>query len=575
MNQKMLRDSSLSLILGLIAILSTQADVKMPAIFGDHMVLQQEQKLPVWGTADAGEKVTVTAGDHTGTVIADAAGKWRVDLAPFAPGTPALAMTVTGHNTLKFDDVLVGEVWLASGQSNMELPLAGLRGAAAAEAYAADPQLRFFLVTKNPSVDPLSDVGGKWELATADSIKPFSAIGYFFGHELRARLHRPVGVIGSYWGGTPAAAWMSQSGLQKAPPFQNYVDQHTWVLDYIAHYADKLAAYQPVIAAWNAKYKTAYDATLAQWTTDTQKAQAAGQPAPPKPEPPVPLPQPPPDMSKDFHMASALYDGMIAPLIPYGIKGVIWYQAENNTGDPIEYRTLFPRLITDWREKWGEGDFPFLFVQLAGLGLGGHFDAYDKPTGDPHFPFSRDADWPLMREAQAMALSLPRTGMATAIDIGHVDNIHPPDKLDVGLRLALAARHVAYGENVVDSGPTFDKMTVEGNAIHVSFTHLGGGLVLGDAPIPMDGCVPTPTTELLGFVIAGADQKFILAQAKIEGTTVVVSSPNVTQPVAVRYDWANLTQANLYNKELLPALPFRTDDWDTVISPAVPPVRQH
>jgi sialate O-acetylesterase len=561
------------IFMGVASVMPLQADVKMPAIFGDHMVLQQEQKLPVWGTADPGEKVTVTAGDHTGTATADDKGKWRVDLALFAVNTPPLSVTVAGKNTLKFEDVLIGEVWLASGQSNMELPLSALPVAAETEAHAADPQLRLFLVTKNTSTEAQTDVGGKWELADAKSVQPFSAIGYFFGRELRAKLNRPMGVIGSYWGGTPASAWISLSGLQKAPSFQSYVDQHTWVLDYIAHYQEKLAAYQKDIKAWKDADKGAYDARLQQWSTDSDKATKAGQPAPPKPEPPASMPHEPPDESKDFHLSAALYDGMISPLVPYGIKGVIWYQGENNTGNPIEYRTLFPRLIVDWREKWGQGDFPFLFVQLAGLALGGHFDAYDKPTGDPGFPLVRDADWPLLREAQAMALALPNTGMATAIDVGDVGGIHPADKLDVGLRLALAARHVGYGENIVYTGPVFDKMTVEGNSIRVSFKEVGGGLVIADGPITLAGCLPTPTNELLGFVIAGADQKYVLAKARIDGSSVVVSSPDVPSPVAVRYDWANLTQANLYNKEGLPALPFRTDNWDTVISPAIPPER--
>jgi sialate O-acetylesterase len=558
---------------GLLAATSLSADVKLPAIFGDHMVLQQEAKVPVWGTADAGEKITVTAGDHTGTATAGADGKWRVDLAPFAPNTPPLTVMVVGKNTLKFDDVLIGEVWLASGQSNMELPLSSQPEAADTEAYAADPQLRLFLVTKQAFLDPQSDCGGKWELASADSIKPFSAIAYYFGRDLRAKLNRPVGLIGTYWGGTPASAWISLSGLQKAPPFQGFVDQHSFVIDYDAHYAEKHAAWEPKIKDWNDTYKAAYDATLTAWNDAVRKAQSAGQPAPPKPEPPAPIPGEPPNLEHDFHMAAMLYNGMIAPVVPYAIKGVIWYQGENNTGNPIEYRTLFPRLITDWREKWGQGDFPFLFVQLAGLAVGGHFDAYDKPNGDPSWPFIRDNDWPLLRDAQAMALSLPNTGMATAIDIGDNGNIHPPDKLDVGLRLALAARHVAYGQDIVYSGPVYDKMTVEGNAIRVSFTQIGGGLVLADSPAKFPGWQPTPTDHLVGFVIAGADKKYVLAQAKIDGSTVVVSSPDVPNPIAVRYNWANFGQANLYNKEGLPAMPFRTDNWDTVISPTLPPER--
>jgi len=262
-----------------------------------------------------------------------------------------------------------------------------------------------------------------------------------------------------------------------------------------------------------------------------------------------------------------LYNGMIAPLLPYGIRGVIWYQGENNAGEAVEYRTLFPRLITDWREKWGQGDFPFLFVQLAGLAINGQYAADNS--------LYANADWPLLREAQTMALRLPDTAVATAIDLGDVSGIHPPDKLDVGLRLALAARHLAYGQDVVYSGPVFDKMTTEGNAIRVLFRQLGGGLVLADSPWTLCGCLPTPTNEPLGFVIADAGRKFVLAKARIDGETVVVSSPEVPNPVAVRYDWGNLTQANLYNKENLPCLPFRTDNWDDVISPALPPIRSH
>jgi sialate O-acetylesterase len=552
--------------LSFASTLCSRADVRMPGIFGDHMVLQQELKVPIWGTADPGEKVTVTAGAHSGSATADAGGKWRVDLPPFVPSTLAFTLTVAGHNTLKFEDVLIGEVWVASGQSNMELPLFMLPIAADTEAHAADPQLRLFIVTKKVGLAPVTDVDGKWELCSADSVKNFSAIAYFFGRELRAKLNRPVGLIDSCWGGTPIAAWISLPGLQKAPAFQDQVDHHAFVLDYVAHYPEKLAAFAPTLKAWNDQYKAAYDGKLAQWSADVQKAQGAGHPPPPQPAPPAPIPSPPADLSQDFHAPTALFDGMISPLMPYSIRGVIWYQGENNVGEAVEYRTLFPRLISDWREGWGQGDFPFLFVQLAGLAPSGKFSADNTQYAN--------ADWPLLREAQAMALTLPNTGMATAIDIGDVGGIHPPDKIDVGLRLALAARHVAYGEDIVDSGPTFGKMTVQGNVIRVSFTHLGGGLVLADAPTTMQGCLPTPTTDLLGFAIAGADQKFVLAQAKIDGATVVVSSPDVPNPVAVRYDWANLTQANLYNKELLPALPFRTDNWDAVISPALPPVQK-
>ena len=258
----------------------------------------------------------------------------------------------------------------------------------------------------------------------------------------------------------------------------------------------------------------------------------------------------------DRHTPTVLFNGMIAPLIPFAIKGVIWYQGEDNGGNPLPYRTLFPRLITDWREKWGEGDFPFLWVQLAGwAGNGG-------PAGN---------NWPLLREAQAMTLSLPKTGMATAVDIGDAYDIHPIDKASVAARLALAARKVAYGQDVVDQGPVFDKMTVTGNSARVTFTNPGGGLKIGSPPRKPLHEAPTPTDKLLGFVISGADKKFVPADAKIDGDAVIVSSPDVPSPVAVRYWWAHSTQANLYNNAGLPALPFRTDDWNDIVSPAFPP----
>jgi sialate O-acetylesterase len=500
-----------AIVFALAGILPLQADVKMPAIFGDHMVLQQELKVPIWGAADPGEKVTVTAGDHTGTATADASGKWRVDLAPFAPNTPVLSVTVSGHNTVTFQDVLIGDVWIAGGQSNMEFAFAhggthpedntgylgGVLDAANEDAKAIDPQLRIFYVGHKMSVTPVDDVVGKWQLCTPESVADFSGVAYYFGREIRNAFHRPVGLIGSYYGGTGSETWTSLDGFQKNPPFQDQID-------------------------WIGKLRAA----------------------------------PPPALER--HMPSVLFNGMIAPLVPYAIKGVIWYQGEDNGGNPVPYRTLFPRLITDWRDRWGQGDFPFLFVQIAEwAGNGG-------PAGN---------NWPMLREAQTMALSLPNTGMATAIDVGDTYNIHPRDKLDVGIRLGLAAKHIAYGQDLVISGPTYSKMAIEGNTIRVSFTPADPGLVIGRSPHPPADEAPIPTTDLLGFVIAGADQKFVQAQAKIDGATVVVSSPQVPNPVAVRYDWAHSTQANLYGKDNLPALPFRSDNWDNVVSPAFPPAQ--
>jgi sialate O-acetylesterase len=553
-------------LLFLPAATALHAAVHVPAIFGDHMVLQQDVKVPVWGTALPGEKVTVTVGDHTATATTGLDCKWRVDLAPFPTASAPMTMTVAGSNTLTFQDVLIGEVWVASGKSNMEVPINWMPDAAQITAQAADPQLRLFYVEHGPfqaeSLEPRDNLSGHWEVSSAGVVNNFSAVAYFFGRDLRTQLKRPVGLIGSYVGGTPASSWISQSGLAKAPAFDHYLDALADVKAASLHYPDDLNGAINNMNKWSDDAVASYAAALSHWKSDMINSAAGNNPqsGPPPAQPPGTAPQLPPDLAGDRHTPTLLYNGMIAPLIPYAIKGVIWYQGEDNgvvRANAIEYRTLFPRLITDWREKWGQGDFPFLFVQLAGFTR----DDIGGPGG---------VNYALLREAQAMALSLPKTGMATAVDIGAGTDIHPKDKLDVGHRLALDARHVAYGEDLIYTGPVYDKMTVEGKTIRVTFTQTGGGLIIGSAPWTAPGLQPIPATSLVGFTIAGADKKFVAADAKIDGNTVVLSSPQIAAPVAARYDWANLTQANLYNKEGLPAFPFRSDDWDDVPSPANP-----
>ena len=526
-----------------------RADVTMSAIFGDHMVLQEGMTLPIWGRAAPGEAVTVTIGSVTQKTTASRAGKWRVDLPSLPTNATPVTLTVTGKNTLTFNDVLVGEVWLCSGQSNMAFSLGGGKvfggasNAATVVPQANDPQLRFFQEAKKTSLVPLSDEKGVWVVCTPDTASPFSAVAYFFGHELRHSLQRPVGLIGSYWGGTPAQAWTSLEGLKKEPALQHYVDAEAKTK---AHFAQAKAAYPAQMAAlhaeqaaWQTQYGNEWDAKMKAWQATPHPP---GTPQlPPRPGKPMPRGPMPPDGGA-FN-PSNLYNGMIAPLIPYAIKGVIWYQGEANAGAPHEYRTLFPAMITDWRAHWGEGDFPFLFVQLTSLAV-----------PPPRF-------WPLLREAQLKTLSLPNTAMATTIDVGEPHNLHPHDKEDVGKRLEIAALHVAYGQDLVYSGPVYQSMTSTGNAIHLKFTNEGSGLTIGQAPWIPEGSQPIPTTSLVGFTIAGADQKFVPATATIEKDEVVVSSPEVSAPVAVRYAWANLAIGNLYNKENLPAPPFRTDDW--------------
>lgn len=525
------------------------------------MVLQQELTLPVWGCANAGEVVTITLGNRTAKTTADSKGKWRVDLEPLAPGTPPLTLVVTGKNSVTLDDVLVGDVWLCSGQSNMEFGLNRADHAPTEIAQADDPQLRLFVVNRTVSLDPLEDVKGTWMLCTPQTVSNFSAIGYYFGRDLRQRYQRPIGLIASYWGGTTAQAWTSLSALQKAPPFTNEINVYEKVVaDFPAAkeaYPALLADYQERKKQWEIAEGPVYPAAQKQWIDAAKAAAATGQPVPPRPQPTHPMPIAPPVPQGGPDTPVSLYNGMIAPLIPYAIKGVIWYQGEANVGNGREYRTLFPRMITDWRERWHEGDFPFLFVQLANL---------QAPQTQPSQP-----GWGLLREAQLMTLALPNTGMAVAVDLGNPKDIHPKDKIDVAQRLFLAARHVAYGESLVYSGPIYDTMKIEGDKIRLSFKDTGSGLQMGVPPWTPTGIPPVTPTELKGFAIAGTDKNWMWAKTEIDGDQVIVSSPQVSQPVAVRYDWATNPIGNLYNKEGLPASPFRTDDWDELLPlPLVP-----
>ncbi len=523
-----------------------QADVKMPAIFGDHMVLQQETVLPVWGTADPGEKVTVTVGKETARAEADANGKWLVKLPALPSGTPPVTLTVTGKNTLTFNDALVGEVWVCSGQSNMEFPLFQALNGRAEVPKATDSQLRFFLVKHKTALQPESDVEGSWQVCSPETAKDFTAVGYFFGRELRSSLGRPVGLIEACWGGSPAQSWTSLEGLQKEPTLQNYVARYNAnAAQYpklAPEYPAQMAAYEADMAKWKAEEDPKYQAALKVWLEASKNAKLAGQP-----EPPIPAAAPKPVLPKDPTGGpggpSNLFNGMIAPLVPYAIKGAIWYQGEANAENGPGYRTLFSRMITDWREHWAQGDFPFLFVQLASLDIG--------------------QDWPSVRESQLKTLSLPNTAMASAVDLGDyhsLKNFHPIDKLDVGLRLALAAKKVAYGQDLVYSGPIYAASKVEGNTLRVSFTHTGSGLVISRPPWIDPTAQPWPTDKIVGFEIAGADGNYVPADAKIDGNDVVISSQQISEPSFVRFAWSSLVWANLYNKEGLPAAPFRTDN---------------
>ncbi|MCX7017042.1 MAG: sialate O-acetylesterase [Candidatus Sumerlaeota bacterium] len=494
-----------------------RADVQLPALFSDNMVLQQGVAVPIWGKADPGEKVTVTFEGQTVSATADG-GKWMVRLQPLKAGGPS-DMTIAGKNTMTIKNVLVGEVWVGGGQSNMALTVKVTENGEEAVAQSANPQIRLFKVAQAASDTPLDDVKAKWEECGPDSVAGFSATAYFFGRALQGDLKVPVGLIESCVGGTSAVLWISPEAYKSAPDLQLFGK------------AAKTRTAQPARAT-----KTAEKAPA------KAKAEApASQPARPraktaKTSSPAKAPRPAKPSAP-----SSLYNGMIKPLQPYAIKGAVWYQGEADSRDPersLAYRKLFPAMIESWRKDWGQGDFPFLFVQLPGFG-------------------APDRDWPALRESQLKTLSLCKnSGMAVAIDIGEEKNIHPKKKQPVGERLALAARAIAYGEKIEYSGPIYDSMKVEGDKAVVSFKHIGGGLEARGG-------------ELKGFAIASEDKKFVPATATIApstgsgqaGDTVVVSSPDVKAPAAVRYAWANWPQCNLFNKDGLPASPFRTDDW--------------
>lgn len=479
---------------------SAHGEVKPNSLFSDGLVLQQGIAVPVWGTAKAGEQVTVKfQGQAAGTTAAN--GRWMVRLKPLKAGGP-FTLTIAGENTVTLTNVVVGEVWLCSGQSNMAFALSRATNAAAAIATARDPQLRLFTVPHAASDSPQTDPAGAWKECAPETAAGFSAVAYFFGRDLRQALKVPVGLIQSAVGGTPAEAWTARSALEADPELKQILER----------YAASVEAFDPATAA--AQKKKAQE----KHKTDVAKARAEGKPAPKAARASG-------DPARASKRPCALYNGMIAPVQPYAFAGVIWYQGEANSGRAAEYRKLFPAMIQSWRQAWGQGDFPFLFVQIA-----------------PHERMS-----PEIREAQLLSWQkVPRTAMAVITDVGNERDIHPTQKEPVGARLALAARAIAYGEKLEYSGPVYESMKIEGNCAILSFAHPGTGLV------PKGG-------ELKGFTIGGEDGKFLNATAKIEQDKVVVSSPTVAKPAAVRYGWVNTPDVNLFNREGLPATPFRTD----------------
>jgi sialate O-acetylesterase len=491
-----------------LSYLQLNANVTPNSLFCDYAVLQRGVVVPVWGTADNNEKVTLEFAGQKISVTA-VNGTWMIKLKPLKAGGP-YEMVITGNNKITLKNILVGEVWLCSGQSNMERQLGPRGGQKLIDNWREEvldavnyPNIREFALPHVTSTQPQKEVNAKWVVCDTTSVKNFSAIGFFFGRALYKKYNVPIGLIHSSWGGTPAEKWTSRAVLESNPELKVLVDDYNMA---IHDYPSKLE-----------EYKKHESDILKKWSADTTLARQNNKPLPRKPSAPVD-----PEKSGD---CGGLYNAMIAPLISYAIKGVIWYQGETNSGRAKQYRTLFPAMINDWRNKWNNNQLPFLFVQIA--------------------PFKSMS--PEIREAQLLTWQkTPNTSMVVITDIGDSTDIHPTHKRPVGERLALAARAIVYKESIEYAGPVYESMKIKDGKIILSFTHKGTGLVAKDG-------------ALKGFVIAGADKKFVPAIAIISGDNVIVSAESIKNPIAVRYGWKSSPDINLFNKENLPATPFRTD----------------
>ena len=508
------KNISISLLALLLTASPLLAEVKLASPFTSHMVLQRDMKVPVWGTADAGERVTVEFTGQKISTKAGADGKWRVELKALKASAESRTLTVTGDHTtqpIKLDDVLVGEVWLASGQSNMDFSMskkvkyfAGVANEESEIAAANYPLIRMFTGNAAKAYAPQSNVGGEWKVCSPETAPAFSAVAYFFARDLQREIKVPVGIVTEAFGASTAESWIRRETMAADPQLKPMLDR------FDAAVQSFRTNPPPMVVPPRSEDVSATNAAPA------GRRRGGGLR----------------DPVQDQHNATVLFNGMIHPVVPFAIRGVIWYQGESivdaNKGGIELYPHVQATLIKDWRALWGEGDFPFYIVQLAG----------QEPASNN----------PLVREAQATVLSLPNTGMAVTTDIGEPKNVHPHNKQDVGDRLARIALANVYGRKLEFSGPAYESMKVEGGAIRVKFSHLGGGLVAkGDDPLKW-------------FVIAGTDMKFVPAEAKIDGGSVVVSSAEVTAPVAVRYAWVNFPDGcNLFNAAGLPAAQFRSD----------------
>jgi len=488
------------------------AEVKPASLFSDHAVLQSGMAVPVWGTANPGEKVTVTLHGVSASTTTGADGRWRVRLKKLKAGGP-YEMTIAGKNTVTVKDVLVGEVWLGSGQSNMVFtvskksnPWAGMLDEQGEIAAANYPQIRMFTGKETKSYEPQTDIEGEWKVCSPATVGDFSAVGYLFARDLQRELKVPVGIVLEAYGASTAESWLPRTTVAADPMLKPLLDKFDARENYYKEHSEGTDA----------------DAPPAPETLNARPAKPGSKPA--KMRDPV----------QDQHQPTVMFNGMIQPVIPYAIRGFLWYQGESIVGGKAGVE-LYPHtmetLVKDWRQRWGEGELPFYFVQLAAL--------------------ENVSNNPAVREAQAQLLKLPKTGMAVTIDIGDPKLVHPKNKEPLGERLTAIALAKTYGRKIEYSGPVYESMKMRDNAIELKFSH-AEGLMAKDGPLKW-------------LQIAGADQKFVDAEAKIEGNTILVSSPQVSAPVAVRYAWADYPEGcNLYNGAGFPAAPFRTDHWDAL-----------
>jgi sialate O-acetylesterase len=501
---------SLLPVIGIFFAGLAYADVKPNALFSDHMVLQSGMSVPVWGTADPGEKVTVTIAGQSQSATAGSDGKWMVRLGELKPGGP-MEMTIDGKNRLLVKDALVGEVWLGSGQSNMAFTVskkkasyAGLIDEDKEIAAANYPRIRMFTAKTAKTYEPRQEIGGEWLICNPENVPGFSAVGYLFARGLQKELGVPVGILTVAFGASTAESWIPRAAMAEDPQLKPMLDKFDNIVRFYREHPGALASEAPE-------------------APQTINARPGNNKAPLR------------DPVQDQHQPTVLFNGMIYPVIPYAIRGAIWYQGESIVGGKAGvalYPHVMETLVGNWRKLWAEGDFPFYAVQLPALG--------------------NVSNNPAVREGQAQLTQLPNTAVAVTIDIGDPKDVHPHNKAPLGDRLTRIALANAYGKKIEYSGPVYQSMQTDGSSVRIRFTHTGGGLVAKDGP-------------LRWLRIAGADQKFVEASGRIDGDSVVVSSPEVSSPVAVRYAWDNYPEGcNLYNAEGLPAAPFRTDRWDVL-----------